>query len=929
MSVRRQFNFISQARVDVPHLRAVESAVANDFDELLAGVVTGAGESYVIRGLEINMTGAIGAAANGLQLIVADSALLHGSSREAGTFFTIAAGTPPETLNATINPRVSGSFTPNTINYIGVEYVRSIDDSTADQRYIWNPTSNEETTKTVPSARVMDYQIVITTSVWAANVIPVARVLTDVANNVVDVTDQRALLYRLGSAGRESPNPAYEYGWDTQPEGRTENPPTSTISSVSPFRGGDKGIFNLKQWMDAIMTSLKEIKGGVFWYSPNTAGSLVKIRQDIANTVFTGRGDISHSDSVAGQMNWSQDIFIRFIGGSLQYRLLANPSGSDIVLADNEVAYLTLVRGVDVVPNLIWINGGSTVASVGGVAWTAPLQAGDFIKLATDADTSYYQIQSVDSLSQVTLVTAFAGVSTGPSGTKSQYAFGVYETNPAPSTDRHVKIADRGSVPFDEDTFWFLMRADSGGATPRIYARFIGVELEQGESQEINDNTSLQLLTYVGSTGESDDAPDYTTQLGAAVAEITEITFPAGAAITSGQYFTLYSGRDETAYYVWFNVDGGGGDPAPFNKVGIEVSISSADSAPAVATTVENQILATGDFLTSTTGAVLELEAAVFGPCTDAANFDVGGSFSISVTQQGSGYPNYYVADGDSLTTSIKVLDQALNAAIDGLESQDYEEYVDVITGLPSNDNEIQGPITAPYVLEIPRDSSNQNIARPYLVGTKQIEVYLNGVKLSLGQDWDEVGALGAESNEVEFLVDLEIGDVIQLRMEPQAIAAGAGGGGSGEANTASNVGAGAEVFQAKAGVDLRFRSIVAGAGVTVTENTNDITIASTPTTALANVQQTTGLDVTLTPANDNLLVANAGVDVTVTLPTAVGNSGKQYSIKKIDAGNTMFIASVLGQNIDGTNATATPLAVTVQYEAITLFSDGTQWWIT
>jgi hypothetical protein len=54
------------------------------------------------------------------------------------------------------------------------------------------------------------------------------------------------------------------------------------------------------------------------------------------------------------------------------------------------------------------------------------------------------------------------------------------------------------------------------------------------------------------------------------------------------------------------------------------------------------------------------------------------------------------------------------------------------------------------------------------------------------------------------------------------------GGGGSGEANTASNVGAGANVWKDKVGVDLRFRSFVAGDGIGITQNTNDITIAAT-----------------------------------------------------------------------------------------------------
>lgn len=53
-------------------------------------------------------------------------------------------------------------------------------------------------------------------------------------------------------------------------------------------------------------------------------------------------------------------------------------------------------------------------------------------------------------------------------------------------------------------------------------------------------------------------------------------------------------------------------------------------------------------------------------------------------------------------------------------------------------------------------------------------------------------------------------------------------GGGGGEANTASNLGAGEGIFSSKVGVDLRFKSLVAGTNITISSDGDTVTVNAT-----------------------------------------------------------------------------------------------------
>ena len=729
MAIQRRVNFISQQRIDDPTMRSIESAVSNDFDQLIQAFVTNTSQGYILRGFNILITGAIGGASNGLFLQVDPGAVFHINASQSGTVLMVPPGTPNQQLNAATNTNIVGSFVPNSVNYVTLDYIRFLDPSTTAQFYLWNPTSDTETTINAPSAQIMTYVINISTSTPTSNLLPIATVVTDGGNNVVSITDDRWLLFRLGTGGL-NPNPYFQFPW---PETQVENPITASgATPEDPFYGGDKGIYCLKDWMNAVMTLLQQIEGTNFWYSGvGASGSLAYLREDLGNTVVTSAGNISHgiipnstpilattgnitvgsdqltslastaglinglyivgtgiptgttevgapsgstvtmsenatlnatglgisfySPSVitaAGQINWDQPIVLDIIGSSLSYVLASNVSTTDITLADDQVAYILLTRDKAIVPNLIFVNGSHTVVSVGSTSWTTLLEAGDFVKLASDTHSGYYKIQSVDSTSQVTLVDVFAESSTGAIGAQAQYAFGNYYASPTPSGDpRAIQITSRETVPINSNVFWLFLREDNGGSQARVYVRFLGLELTQGTDLPVSDTVPTQLLQYIGSPIESASKPQYVSALNpGSVPQITLLSFGAESTIAQSSYFFINSSANARQYYVWFNENGGGADPNPgVQYTAVPVALTTGMTAAQVATAVTNALNSTvaQDFNAvqqsgPNTNEVLVTNTSA-GTSTAASNFNVGSPFAITIDQSGTGTGNTFI----------------------------------------------------------------------------------------------------------------------------------------------------------------------------------------------------------------------------------------------------------------------------------------------
>jgi hypothetical protein len=449
----------------------------------------------------------------------------------------------------------------------------------------------------------------------------------------------------------------------------------------------------------------------------------------------------------------------------------------------------------------------------------------------------------------------------------------------------------------------------------------------------LNENTfvfALRGTTDVVTLWDKTPVRSYSNAIEEAVTEITKIILPSVSTVASGQYFKLNSTLDLHKYYVWFNKDGAGLDPMVIGRVGIEVNVVTGDGPTnmAIATNSAISAIATGLSCVDNLDGTITITNSSAGFCDDAVNVDVGG-LSIVILQAGGGAALHYLSDGDLLETAIKKLDQKLFEIATAIPEEAYEEIISIISGTATNDNELQeSNATSGSSVVLPKDSRNSEIVRGYVVGQGQLEIFLNGQYLILGQDWAEVGLAGAESITIQLLQSLHVGDALLFRIDNYSIGGGAGSAGAGEANTASNIGGGNGIFSSKVGIDLRFKTLVTGAGISIVNTPSTLTISSTPVAAALSVVTVTGANYTALPANDVILVYNAGNNVNITLPSAALNTGKRFDIKKVDTSNVVRIKGSAGQTLDGVDIFSSSWDILIQYECVTVVSNGVNWFI-
>jgi hypothetical protein len=452
----------SSERLDLVDILSVDSFTAADFKYLLQSFVGGT-TPYVLAGCEVSNPGdAIGT--ESVAINIHDSVVYHPTSSAGPFFYGLEEG------HANAAPLIP-ELRKNATNFVYLTF--DTFDTAQDSRAFWDPDQNggegSEFSQDVNTETVLKLEVGVSVATFPEGTIPLAKIVLN-ASVITSIQDCRNMMFRLGTGG-VSPDPFSDFNFQSLPDAsyQRSEPSTTMSSSASPnaFQGGDKNIFTMKEWMDVVMTKLKELGNTTYWYESASGSGGGGAGSISASTNFLkSKGQWVHDDSVAGSVQFTEDITsVNLIDPrSIIFR------ASTKTLSDEQVLYADLIDGAEINTAgdpVDWVNGGYFI-SFASAGRFANLTKGDWIKKKTDTADKWLRVEefftgvggggsigtSTNALS-ILLSGAYQG-STTAAGASAEYTKGVY-------TSSELTISNRGSSALQSltgDFFWLAARSD-------------------------------------------------------------------------------------------------------------------------------------------------------------------------------------------------------------------------------------------------------------------------------------------------------------------------------------------------------------------------------------------------------------------------------------------------------------------------------------
>lgn len=507
MSVLGRLLITSGERLDLPDILSIDSYVAGDFKYLLKGLV-GDTKPYILKGFEIiNPQNAIGT--QGCSVNIADSSVFYPGSSSGPFFYGLPAG------NQNAQPLIP-ELRKNAVNYIYLTFTTF--NTSTDSRAMWDPDKDGGTggefTQDINTESVLTCQVNVSVGAFPANTIPIAKVTVG-AVVITAIEDARDMMFRLGTGGI-SPDPYSKYSWRSLPNGsynRSEPPTTMVAGGDNPFEGADKNILSLKEWMDAVMTKLRELGGSTYWYEDVSTYSVVSTFIDSLATTFKSKGQWIHDSSTPGLVTWSEDLNIQLTSDPRTYILRAG----SVSLANEQISYLNLIRNqpsnsTDQVVD--WTNAQPYVNTVGGaVGLFVNLAKGDWIKRASDPNQRFLRVEEFyDSVNAGGSVTTAANAKsillsanyTGPTlSDRARYDKGVYLAADVVVSDRSQTAINAVGGNFS----WLVLRSDTIENVSNIVTTSLTINITNHDGNKATVTSTLahglnngDRVTIAGST---------------------------------------------------------------------------------------------------------------------------------------------------------------------------------------------------------------------------------------------------------------------------------------------------------------------------------------------------------------------------------------------------------------------------------------------
>lgn len=507
MALLQRTRILPNERIDLPDYNRIEDFVCADFKAIHKNVLSN--ENFVFSGFV-----ATGLGTNTLSIAIANSSLVIG-----GDDGVLYIGAPSLAALAT------SSLSPGSTNY--VEIFVDQDTGGSDSRAFWDPTAaggtGAEFSQIIDTFTFLQANLNISTSNFSgdSDKAKICEVDVNGSGVITAIRDRRDLFFRLG----RGINPTFTYPWSS----RTE--PANTQ-----FNGADKDIKNQKQMNDALMDSIREIKGTAYWYElatttlsgvfRNTGLSVLTAATPTARFAWSGTNLKITDDNLAPS---DADVLarIRLFDSTSQLNLTRQDDGKEVVTVSfSDVADFGVIT-LDQDGNLIPINYNdststiqttwNSLASVPATIFGSPAEK----KLVITYNAAGAQVDVLVNANTLTKnsnpVTHTLSIKQGMASDESiaiadDQVLWVQLPDPLANvtydavgvTSLNYRVTSRGSVPLNDDVYWLAYRDGT-----RLYLRGLG-ELEAGESHQISDETSEALAMWLGFDPETATSVPYT-----------------------------------------------------------------------------------------------------------------------------------------------------------------------------------------------------------------------------------------------------------------------------------------------------------------------------------------------------------------------------------------------------------------------------------